>query len=177
MFHLQEIRRQPDGLVFDQELDLLKSLQERNPEILDLSQLRAVGKVSYDNGLYFLEYQLSYDITLASSRSLEPVVLQENYPVAEVFGDAEEATSLSEEEALYLLPIEGDGISLKDSVADNILLEIPLKVLTPEEEAEDSMPQGAAWQVLSEEDYARQQAETRKDNNPFASLQDLFTEE
>lgn len=177
MFHLQEIRRQPDGLSFDQELDLLKSLQERNPEILDLSQLRAVGKVMYENGLYFLDYQLSYEITLASSRSLEPVVLQESYPVAEVFGDAEEATSLSEEEALYLLPIEGDGISLKDSVADNILLEIPLKVLTPEEEAEESMPQGQSWQVLSEEEYAQQLAEAKRENSPFASLQDLFTEE
>ncbi|NYS49763.1 DUF177 domain-containing protein [Streptococcus danieliae] len=177
MFHLQEIRRQPDGLSFDQKLDLLKSLQERNPEILDLQHLRAVGKVTYEKGLYFLDYQLSYEITLASSRSLEPVVLEENRLITEVFGDSEEASALSNEEALYLLPIEGEGISLEDSVADNILLEIPLKVLTPEEETEASMPQGQSWQVLSEEDYLQQQAEAKKENSPFASLQDLFTED
>ncbi|MBF0844428.1 DUF177 domain-containing protein, partial [Streptococcus danieliae] len=66
---------------------------------------------------------------------------------------------------------------LEDSVADNILLEIPLKVLTPEEETEESMPQGQSWQVLSEEDYLQQQAEAKKENSPFASLQDLFTED
>ncbi len=32
--YTQEIRKNPEGLVFDQDLDLLKDLQKRNPEIL-----------------------------------------------------------------------------------------------------------------------------------------------
>ncbi|MBG9367488.1 YceD family protein [Streptococcus sp. NLN64] len=177
MFHLQEIRRKPEGIAFDQELSLLADLQERNPEILDLQKVKAIGQVVYEDGLYFLTYNLSYDITLASSRSLEPVSLKENFPVSEVFGDTADAASLSEEESLFLLPIEGDGISLEDSVADNILLEIPLKVLTPEEAEEDTMPAGNSWQVLTEEDFAQQQAAAKEESNPFASLKDLFTEE
>ncbi len=43
------------------------------------------GQVAYDNGLYLLDYQLSYDITLPSSCSLEPVTLSFNYPVSETF--------------------------------------------------------------------------------------------
>ena len=73
---------------------------------------------------------------MASSRSMEPVELQESYPVTEVF--AEDVQSDADIEALeedLILPIEGGKIDLSESVADNILLNIPLKVLTPEEEA------------------------------------------
>ena len=132
----QEIRKNPEGLAFDQELDLLKELQKRNPEILDLKNVTATGRVAYDTGLYVLDYQLSYTIVLASSRSMEPVELQESYPVTEVF--AEDVQSDADIEALeedLILPIEGGKIDLSESVADNILLNIPLKVLTPEEEA------------------------------------------
>ena len=62
-----------------------KELQKRNPEILDLKNVTATGRVAYDTGLYVLDYQLSYTIVLASSRSMEPVELQESYPVTEVF--------------------------------------------------------------------------------------------
>ena len=132
----QEIRKNPEGLAFDQELDLLKELQKRNPEILDLKNVTATGRVAYDTGLYVLDYQLSYTIVLASSRSMEPVELQESYPVTEVF--AEDVQSDADIEALeedLILPIEGGKIDLSESVADNILLNIPLKVLTPEEKA------------------------------------------
>ena len=127
----QEIRKNPEGLAFDQELDLLKELQKRNPEILDLKNVTATGRVAYDTGLYILDYQLSYTIVLASSRSMEPVELQESYPVTEVF--AEDVQSDADIEALeedLILPIEGGKIDLSESVADNILLNIPLKVLT-----------------------------------------------
>ena len=110
---------------------MLKELQKRNPEILDLKNVTATGRVAYDTGLYVLDYQLTYTIVLASSRSMEPVELQESYPVTEVF--AEDVQSDADIEALeedLILPIEGGKIDLSESVADNILLNIPLKVLT-----------------------------------------------
>ena len=51
----QEIRKNPEGLAFDQELDLLKELQKRNPEILDLKHVTATGRVAHDTGLYVLD--------------------------------------------------------------------------------------------------------------------------
>ena len=55
--YTQEIRKNPEGLAFDQELDLLKDLQKRNPEILDLKNVTATGRVAHDTGLYVLDYQ------------------------------------------------------------------------------------------------------------------------
>ena len=174
----QEIRKNPVGLAFDQELDLLKDLQKRNPEILDLKNVTATGRVAYDTGLYVLDYQLSYTIVLASSRSMEPVELQESYPVTEVF--AEDVQSDADIEALeedLILPIEGGKIDLSESVADNILLNIPLKVLTPEEEAGQGFIEGNDWKILSEEEYQAAQAIKKEENSPFAGLQGLFDEE
>ena len=174
----QEIRKNPEGLAFDQELDLLKELQKRNPEILDLKNVTATGRVAYDTGLYVLDYQLSYTIVLASSRSMEPVELQESYPVTEVF--AEDVQSDADIEALeedLILPIEGGKIDLSESVADNILLNIPLKVLTPEEEAGQGFIEGNDWKILSEEEYQAAQAIMKEENSPFAGLNGLFDEE
>lgn len=171
----QEIRKNPEGLAFDQELDLLKDLQKRNPEILDLKNVTATGGVAYDTGLYVLDYQLSYTIVLASSRSMEPVEIQESYPVTEVF--AEDVQSEADIEALeedLILPIEGGKIDLSESVADNILLNIPLKVLTPEEEAGQGFIEGNDWKILSEEEYQAAQAIKKEENSPFAGLQGLF---
>ena len=174
----QEIRKNPEGLAFNQELDLLKDLQKRNPEILDLKNVTATGGVAYDTGLYVLEYQLSYTIVLASSRSMEPVEIQESYPVTEVF--AEDVQSEADIEALeedLILPIEGGKIDLSESVADNILLNIPLKVLTPEEEAGQGFIEGNDWKILSEEEYQAAQAIKKEENSPFAGLNGLFDEE
>ena len=171
----QEIRKNPEGLAFDQELDLLKDLQKRNPEILDLKNVTATGRVAYDTGLYVLDYQLNYTIVLASSRSMEPVELQESYPVTEVF--AEDAQSEADIEALeedLILPIEGGKIDLSESVADNILLNIPLKVLTPEEEAGQGFIEGNDWKIMTEEEYQEAQALKKEENSPFAGLQGLF---
>lgn len=171
----QEIRKNPEGLAFDQELDLLKELQKRNPEILDLKDVTATGRVAYDTGLYVLDYQLTYTIVLASSRSMEPVELQESYPVTEVF--AEDVQSEADIEALeedLILPIEGGKIDLSESVADNILLNIPLKVLTPEEEDGQGFIEGNDWKIMTEEEYQEAQAIKKEENSPFAGLQGLF---
>lgn len=176
--YTQEIRKNPDGLTFDQELDLLKELQKRNPEILDLKDVTATGRVAYDTGLYILDYQLTYTIVLASSRSMEPVELQESYPVTEVF--AEDAQSEADIEALeedLILPIEGGRIDLSESVADNILLNIPLKVLTPEEESGHGFIEGNDWKIMTEEEYQEAQALKKEENSPFAGLNGLFDEE
>ena len=174
----QEIRKNPEGLAFNQELDLLKDLQKRNPEILDLKDVTATGRVAYDTGLYVLDYQLTYTIVLASSRSMEPVEIKESYPVTEVF--AEDVQSEADIEALeedLILPIEGGKIDLSESVADNILLNIPLKVLTPEEEDGQGFIEGNDWKILSEEEYQAAQVIKKEENSPFAGLNGLFDEE
>ncbi|HGK1975618.1 TPA: DUF177 domain-containing protein [Streptococcus pneumoniae] len=169
--NIQEIRKQSEGLNFEQTLDLVDDLRARNQEILDVKDILAVGKVQYEDRMYFLDYQLSYTIVLASSRSMEPVELVESYPVTEVF--MEGATNQLDQEVLdddLVLPIENGELDLAESVSDNILL----NVLTAEEEAGQGFVSGNDWQIMTEEEYQAQQAVKKEENSPFAGLQGLF---
>lgn len=177
MLHTQEIRKNPEGLAFEQTFDLAAELRERNAEILGIKDVRAKGRAQYEDGLYFLDYDLSYTITLASSRSMEPVELAEAYPVNEVFMEEGSQASHDLIDQDLVLPVEDGTIDLAESVADNILLHIPLKVLTAAEEAGAQLPTGQDWQVMTEEDYQASQAQKKADNSPFAGLQGLFDED
>jgi len=126
--------------------------------------------------LYFLDYELSYTITLASSRSMEPVERKESYLVNEIFMEDGQVASQEMIDQDLVLPIENGEINVAESVADNILLNIPLKVLTAAEEAGSDLPTGRDWQVMTEEDYQKYQADKKEENSPFAGLQGLFDE-
>ena len=56
-----------------------------------------------------------------------------------------------------VLPIENGEINIAESVADNILMNIPLKILTAEEEAGQGFLSGQDWQVMTEEEFAAAQ--------------------
>ncbi|WP_438831118.1 YceD family protein [Streptococcus pluranimalium] len=175
---LIDIRKSPDGLQFDKVLDVKDQLLTRDETIIDLQNVMAKGLVTFDDGLYLLNYQLSYELTLPSSRSMEPVVLSEKQEVSEIFivvADAPSKADLLEENLVLLL--EEDYIDLSESVVDNILLNIPLKVLTDEEQKAEVMPEGSNWTVLTEEQYQAMKEEEKQDNSPFASLSGLFDED
>ena len=174
MIYLSEVRKSPEGLAFNEAPSLLESIKERYDQVLNLEQLQASGQVVYDNGLYLLDYQLSYDITLPSSRSLEPATLGFNYLVSETFiqeADAALQKELVEENLVLIL---NDDTNLDESILDNILLNIPLRVLTPEEESGQISLSGKDWEVLSEEDFAALKQGEKEASNPFAQLNGLF---
>ncbi|HEM6116070.1 YceD family protein [Streptococcus pluranimalium] len=175
---LIDIRKSLDGLQFDKVLDVKDQLLARDETIIDLQNVVVKGLVTFDDGLYLLNYQLSYELTLPSSRSMEPVVLSEKQEVSEIFiavADAPSKADLVEENLVLLL--EEDYIDLSESVVDNILLNIPLKVLTDEEQKAEVMPEGSNWTVLTEEQYQAMKEEEKQDNSPFASLSGLFDED
>ncbi|HEM4681211.1 TPA: DUF177 domain-containing protein [Streptococcus suis] len=178
MFHIYDIQKNPDGISFDKTLDLQEELQARNGEVLGLSPVQVTGNIRFESGFFFLDYQMTYDITLASSRSLQPVVLHESQEVNELFV-ANEAV-LKEQDLIdedMVLVVENDQIVLDESVADNILLAIPIKVLSPDEEAEKDLPSGQSWTLMTEETFQQQAQEKKEANSPFAQLQGLFEED
>ncbi|NQM13204.1 DUF177 domain-containing protein [Streptococcus suis] len=178
MFHIYDIQKNPDGISFEKTLDLYEELQARNSEVLGLSPVQVSGNVRFESGFFFLDYQMTYDITLASSRSLQPVVLHESQEVNELFV-ANEAV-LKEQDLIdedMVLVVENDQIVLDESVADNILLAIPIKVLSPDEEAEKDLPSGQSWILMTEETFQQQAQEKKEANSPFAQLQGLFEED
>ena len=166
---------------FEEELELTADLKQRSEEILDAKPVKVQGQISYDTGIYYLDYTLKVGLTLPSSRSLKPVDYPMEIQVNEAFTTEEflkENEDLLDSDMIFTL--EADWISLSESVADNILLEIPLQILAEdEEEGSASLPSGKNWAVMSEADYKKQkeEEENKENKSPLAGLAGLFSEE
>ena len=176
---LLELKKyQEEPLVFDETLDLKNQLIKRDQQIIDLGPVKVKGFISAGKHEYLLHYQVVTTMTLPSTRSLEPVALGLDFTVDECFMTPEQFQrrdeTIVEEEVLL---IDGQTISLDDSVADNLLLAIPLQVLTDEEKESTEMPSGNDWTVLSEEDFAKQKDTQAQQVDPrLAKLSELFNE-
>ncbi|WP_422804431.1 DUF177 domain-containing protein [Streptococcus sp. FT1-55] len=178
MFTLTEIKKHPEGIRFNNSFDLAEEIKERNPEIIDLKNVTAKGTISYDDDLYLLNYELLYTLTLPSSRSMKPVPLEVQDFISEVFideADLVEKGDLVDEELVLI--VEGNSISLTESILDNILLNIPLSVLTEEEAKSDEFPSGKNWSVMTESQFQVLKEAKKQQTNPFAALNGLFDEE
>ncbi|MGX7264181.1 YceD family protein [Enterococcus crotali] len=164
---------------FSETLDLKASLMKRDSLILDVSPVKATGMLTVGKEEYLLHYRIDVIVTVPSSRSLTPVPLTLTIDVDEVFMTLEQYQQrderLADEEIILL---EKPTIDLDESVEDNILLSIPIQVLSEEEQVSQEMPKGNDWEVLSEDEYARKrQEEAQQTMDPrLAKLSELFSE-
>ena len=175
MFSISEIKKNSDGISFNSVLEIKEKLIERTKDVLDVKEIFVQGTISYDDGLYLLNYTLDYTITLPSSRSMLPVDVHQVEEVSEIFIDAADIHAKEDlvRENLVLV-LEEDYIDLEESAIDNILLTIPMQVLSEEEQNSDTMPSGNSWSVLTEEQYNALQNKKKKENSPFSALNGLF---
>lgn len=160
------------SISFDEMLELKNELMARDSNVLNLSVVEVNGTVSYEDGFYDLFFVADYQITVPSTRSLEPVSLNESTTVHEVYVRADSHQDFSEDD--FIMVLEDDELSLDEAVADNILLEIPSRVLTDEEKSAEELPAGENWQVLSEEGYEAAREKEKEENSPFKDLDKLF---
>jgi len=84
--------------------------------------------------------------------------------------------SIADEEVLIL---DTQTLDLEASIIDNLLLAIPLQVLSEEERQSEDLPSGNDWQVISEDEYLSQkQAESENQIDPrLAKLSALLDSE
>ncbi|MGX7023734.1 YceD family protein [Vagococcus hydrophili] len=168
---------------FKEALDLKASLQKREPFILDLAPILVEGFIQVDKVGYTAHFSVETVITLPSSRSLEPVEVPLSLIIDEEYmtdAQIKALEDISDDEKELIIPLEKDLIDLTEAVEDYILLNLPLQVLTAEEEQSTSgLPKGDFWQVLSEEEVAfaeKLDSETKIDPR-LAKLSELLVTE
>lgn len=177
LLELNKYKEEP--LMFSETLNLKETILKRDNTLLDVSPIEVNGLLSVNKSEYLLHYTIRVIVTVPSSRSLEPVELPMKIEVDEVFMTEEQLQykdeRLTEEEIILL---EKPTIDLDESVEDNILLSIPIQVLTEEEQNSQEMPKGDDWEVVSEETYlANKQKEMEQTTDPrLAKLSELFSE-
>ncbi|AOA01609.1 MAG: YceD family protein [Carnobacterium sp.] len=176
LIELQKYRNEP--LLFSETVELKKSLMERDSEILDVSPIKIDGTLIVEKEEVIAHLVISLGLTMPSARSLKPVLVPMLIEANEIYvpkNVTDFAANEREETVIYL---DKDLIDLTEAVEDTILLNLPLQVFTPEEEAEDDMPSGNGWEVVSEEEYVMRLEEQKSQSvDPrFAGLADLFSD-
>ena len=173
---LKSYREAP--LQFDEALDLKHPLMMRYPEILDVKSVHAKGYVSYDKDNVLISATIDATITLPSSRSLTPVDVPLAFQMTEYY--VPQGTDLSrfdeEQDTVIILP-EDDILDFDVAVEDNILIHIPMQILSEAELNGGPMPTGKGWEVLTEDDLADQAAELKTVDPRLAKLKNLFPDQ
>jgi uncharacterized protein len=159
-------------LEFDETVDVKKELMERNPDIIDMGRVRVQGTILYARGDFAVHANLQAEVTLPSTRSLVPVAVPIDFDFAEIYLGAEEHAEEYEEDEL-LIPLKSEWLDLMPAVKDNLLLALPLRILSQAERDAATLPSGADWSLITEEEAKPLPPEERADN-PFAGLKGMF---
>ncbi|WP_155286745.1 YceD family protein [Lacticaseibacillus zhaodongensis] len=173
--NLREYNHKP--LAFDETLALKKELMERDPELIDLDEVRVQGEVLYSRGDFVVTGELNTQATLPSTRSLTPTTVPVHFEFKEIYlSDPDHAEDYEDDD--LLIPLDSEWLDLMPAVKDNVLLALPLRVLTPEEQSASELPSGDNWTLMSEDDLEEAKpAPEERPNNPFASLKGLFPDD
>lgn len=176
LLELEKYRQEP--LPLADTLDLKATLIERDPQIIDVSPIQVSGLISLDQETITTYVKVKGTLTLPSTRSLKPVVLPLDFDFTEFYvpADQRKRAELDQEDTVIVL--ENATLDLDQAIVDNILLNIPMQVLTPHErEDEADMPKGNDWQVISEDAYDQLLEARKQQVDPrFAQLKGLFDE-
>ncbi|WP_010622021.1 YceD family protein [Paucilactobacillus suebicus] len=176
---LNELQRyQDEPLQLDSTLDLSALLTERFPEdILAVKPVKISGYLSYDKGDVMVTLKVETTITVPSSRSLRPVDLPLSFKYTEFYlGDAEHVKKYEDSDTVIVLD-DDKMIDLDEAVAENIVLQIPMQVLSKEEQQSNEFPAGNGWEVISEEEYVANETESKKVDPRLAKLKELFPDQ
>ncbi|WP_125606577.1 DUF177 domain-containing protein [Lapidilactobacillus bayanensis] len=165
------------AIKLDETDDLFESLQKRLPELIAATPFVVKGTVRNDNLGWVSYLHVSGTLTLPSTRSLAPVELPVDLAIEELYvlEEAQPTQEVQDEMDETVIVIEDDQIDLQRAIEDHIILAIPTQIFTPNEAANQTMPAGEGWSVISEDEYADQLDKEKEQPNPeFEKLKGLF---
>lgn len=141
---LQQLEKLKEtGLSFDETVEV-SGLSKRDPEIRKVSAVRVVGRTVFEKDKISFLLQISGNMVLPSSKTLEDVEYPFDLQTVEVFRlDA----SLHSEDEEEIHDVEGETIDLLSYVKDAILVEKPIRVTSGHE---DPLSSGKGWELVSE---------------------------
>ncbi|GAW63889.1 hypothetical protein FC65_GL000732 [Ligilactobacillus acidipiscis DSM 15836] len=162
---LQQLGDEP--LQINEIFHLEKDLKSRRSDILSVAPVHVKGVIGADRLGAYSQLQVDAKLVLPSTRSLTPVSLELSFLIDENYVEADR-TDFSDfsEEDLFLV-LDNDLLDLEKVITDNILLQIPMQVLTEaEKNASDPAIAGRDWQVLSEEQLNKKQEDSSPKIDP-----------
>ena len=130
-------------ITFNDEVEIDKSYLE-NTDIRDISKVKVEGSIRpYENN-FELDMNIKCTLTLICSISLKDVKYDVDIDVNEVIGESTDEVEIEENNKII-----NNTIDLIPIIWQNIILEVPLKVISPDVKRENL--EGDGWKFVTEE--------------------------
>ena len=153
------IYNQVDSIPIDAEIDIPK--EYLNDDIRNISKVKIFGEIIEEGESYLVNLNIKCDLTLICSVSLKDVL----YPVDV---NIEEIISENGENIEFFDKIINNSIDLVPIIWQNILLEVPIRVVSPDIKEENIY--GDGWKFVTTE-------EENKEIDPrLSKLKDFLSE-
>lgn len=152
------LNHQVDEIVIDEIINIPKDYL--NDDIKDISEVKVTGNITNNDYLIELNLNISCNLTLICSVSLKDVDFPINISVNE---------ELSEEDDEEFNKILNNSIDLLPIIWQNILMEIPIKVVSPDVKEENVY--GDGWKFITNEEEEDKEIDPR-----LSKLKDLLDE-
>lgn len=156
-FSLSQIRKEAfeQPFSFDRKADV-SEIESFNNDILKTFPVRVHGTCTIQGEEFLISFTISGRVILPCARTLVEVPYSFDIAAFEVFTTSPAISEEDEEDEIHL--VEGDGIDLLPLVKENILLNIPYRVYSEnEEDLQQALVQGYGWEVVDEADNIDQE--------------------
>ena len=130
-------------ILIDDEVEIDKSYLE-NTDIKDISKVKIKGSIKPYEGNFELDLNIKCTLTLICSISLKDVKYNVDINVNEIIGESNEDIEIEENNKII-----NNSIDLIPIIWQNIILEVPLKVISPDVKRENL--EGDGWKFVTEE--------------------------
>ncbi|WP_174613146.1 YceD family protein [Virgibacillus ihumii] len=128
----------------------VSELEAMNNDIRKIDPVHVYGMV-YDQGdeLIF-SFTIDGEMILPCARTLVDVPYQFEIKATEVFSDSIYYDNEENEDEVH--PIDGEVLDLAPFIKENILLEVPYRVFSSDENADSQAPtEGEGWELVTED--------------------------
>lgn len=147
------ITKLTDKIIIDDEIEIDKNYLE-NTDIKDISKVKVKGDITSYQNQYELNLNIKCTLILTCSISLKDVKYDINIDVNEVIGEDFDSVDIEENNKII-----NNTIDLIPIIWQNIILEVPLKVISPDVKSENI--KGDGWKFVTEEEVMEKDIDPR----------------
>lgn len=144
--------------IFDKVVDL-SEVESMDNDIRKLKPVRVQGECAIDGDEIIFTLNITGEMILPCARTLADVTYPFDINEVEVFSSSTYYGKEEIENEIY--PVEGELLDLTPCLLENVLLAIPFRVFSEDEEVlKNALYEGDGWELSFEEDEEEEQAQT-----------------
>ena len=148
-FSLQKLKAVgSEPLQFDGQVDI-DEIEELNNDVRRIEPVHVKGHASMQGNEVIFQFVVKGTMILPCARTLADVEYPFHVDAVEVFSTS---PYYQEEDESEVHPVHGEILDLTPYIKENVLLEVPFRVFSEDQEVQqNALTEGEGWELVSEE--------------------------